>query len=80
MWEITPLNQYKRSNICNEEINIRLSDASQCLYSLKILFKSKLLSRKTKEHIFISYSTIRNINGEIRANTQLYDIYKRDVI
>jgi len=34
------------------EINIRLGAAS---YALKTLFKSKLLSRKAKEHLNISY-------------------------
>lgn len=37
------------------EINIRLGTANRCLYVFKTFFNFKLLSRKTKEHLYISY-------------------------
>lgn len=42
----------KNQNIIHGEISIRLGDANQCLNAL---FKSKLLSRKTINHLYISY-------------------------
>jgi hypothetical protein len=38
-------------NNMHREINIRLDAANRCLYALRTLFKSKLLPRKTKEHL-----------------------------
>jgi len=43
-------------NNMHGDINIRLGAANQCLYALKTLFKSKLLSRKTTKHLHISYN------------------------
>jgi len=42
-------------NNMHGKINIRLGAATRCLYALKTLFKSKSLSRKTKEHLYINY-------------------------
>lgn len=42
-------------NNMHGKINIRLNFANRCLYALKTLFKSKLLTRKTKKHLYISY-------------------------
>jgi len=46
-------------NNMHGEINFRLGASNQCLYALKTLFKFKLLSKKAKEHLYISY--IRSI-------------------
>jgi len=42
-------------NIMHGEINIRLKSANRCLKALNNLFKSKLLLRKTKEQLYVSY-------------------------
>jgi sorting nexin-29 len=52
--------KYLGSNLNNQnnmhgEINIRLDAANRCFYALRTLFKSRLLSRKTKKHLYISY-------------------------
>ncbi|XP_050444050.1 uncharacterized protein LOC126847716 [Adelges cooleyi] len=42
-------------NIMHEEINVRLNAANRCYFAMETLFKSKTLSKKFKEKLYVSY-------------------------
>jgi len=42
-------------NIMHEEINVRLNAANRCYFAMGTLFKSKKLSIKVKEKLYVSY-------------------------
>jgi hypothetical protein len=42
-------------NIMHEEVNVKLNAANRCYFAMETLFKSKTLSKKVKEKLYISY-------------------------
>jgi len=60
--EFEQVNEFKHlgvtlndKNIMHEEINVRLNAANRCYFTMETLFKSKTLSKKVKEKLYVSY-------------------------
>jgi hypothetical protein len=62
--EFKQVNEFKylgvtlnNKNIMHEKVNVRMNKANRCYFAMETLFKSKTLSKKVKEKLYIRYIT-----------------------